>query len=86
MLNKNEIINMDGYNQDIIIMKNIILIFFNDLFKMLYSMPAFIRISSKILYQYLNLKFNNKNSLYVVADFIIGFWLTSGLKLDVTMI
>jgi len=73
-------------NQDIITIKNIILIFFNDIFKMLYSMPAIIRIASKILFKYLNLKFNNKNSLYVVADFIIAFWLAPALRLDVAMI
>lgn len=66
-------------------MKNIILIFFNDLFKMLYSMPPLIRISCKILYKYLNKKFNTKNSLFVVADFVINFWLVSSLQIDVAM-
>lgn len=48
-------------------------------------MPAIIRITCKILYKYLNMKFNNKNSLSVVADFVINFWLASSLRIDVSM-
>ena len=70
---------------DSLILKNIVLIFFNDLFKMLYSMPPLIRISCKMLYRYLSQRFNNKNSLYVVADFVINFWLLSQLKVDLVM-
>lgn len=71
--------------QDISILKNIVLIFFNDLFKMLYSMPTIIRISCKVLYKYLNERFNTKNCLAVVADFVINFWLSSALRIDVAM-
>ena len=70
------------FHPDSLILKNIVLIFFNDLFKMLYSMPPLIRITCRILYRYLNLRFNVKNSLAVVADFVINFWLTSSLHLD----
>ena len=49
-------------------------------------MPPIIRISSKILFKYLNKKFNIKNSLYVVADFIINFWLVASLNIDITMV
>lgn len=49
-------------------------------------MPAIIRISSRILYKYLNKKFNNKNCLYVVADFVINFWLLSSLNIDLSVL
>lgn len=49
-------------------------------------MPAIIRISSRILYKYLNKKFNNKNCLYVVADFVVNFWLLSSLNIDLSVL
>lgn len=82
MMTRSEIKNTALVHPDTIILKNIVLIFFNDLFKMLYSMPPLIRITCKMLYRYLNERFNNKNSLYVVADFVINFWLISYLKVD----
>jgi len=39
-----------------------------------------------MLYQYLSLSFNNKNCLSVVADFVINFWFTSALRIDVSLI
>jgi hypothetical protein len=62
--------------------KNIILIFFNDVFKMLYSMPPILRISSRILFKYLSLQFTVQQSLAVVADYIINFWLVSAMRID----
>lgn len=85
MLNRTDS-KTENFNIDITIVKNIILVFFNDVFKMLYSMPQIIRISSRILFKYLNQKFNIKNSLYVIADFIINFWLISSLNIDVTIV
>lgn len=82
MMTRSEVKNTALVHPDTIILKNIVLIFFNDLFKMLYSMPPLIRITCKMLYRYLNERFNNKNSLYVVADFVINFWLISYLKVD----
>ncbi len=49
---------------------------------MLYSMPALIRICCKVLYHYLIKRFNKRNCLYVIADFVINFWLMSALNLD----
>jgi hypothetical protein len=85
MMNRSEIKNSLLMHPDSLILKNIVLIFFNDLFKMLYSMPPLMRITCKMLYRYLNEKFNNKNSLYVVADFVINFWLISYLRVDLVM-
>jgi len=48
-------------------------------------MPALIRISCKILYKYLIAKFNSKNTLAVIADFVINFWLASSLQIDIGM-
>ena len=53
---------------------------------MLYSMPPIIRISSNILFKYLRKKFNTKNSIYVISDFVINFMLLSALQIDITRV
>ena len=50
---------------------------------MLYSIPALIRITCTILYHFLSERFSNKNCLYVLADFLINFWLLPSLKVDI---
>lgn len=83
MMNISDLKHESLFHPDSLILKNIVLVFFNDLFKMLYSMPPLIRISCKILYHYLSQTFNNKNCVYVIADFVINFWLTSAMQVDV---
>jgi hypothetical protein len=61
-------------------------VFFNDVFKMLYSMPPLIRISSRILFKQLTQKFSVKQSLSVVADFIVNFWMLSALRVDTAVV
>ena len=82
MMNRSEQKNESLYHPDSLILKNIVLIFFNDLFKMLYSMPALLRITCKMLFRYLSQKYSQKHCLYVLADFVINFWLISSLRLD----
>jgi hypothetical protein len=80
---KNELLNIPDIN----LVKNITLIFFNDLFKMLYSMPMTMRIICKILYKFLYQKYVNKKScLHVIGDFIINYWLGSTLVFDTNLI
>jgi len=45
-------------------------------------MPAIMRITCAILHHYLSLSFPPKNCLYVLADFLINFWLSSALQVD----
>lgn len=45
-------------------------------------MPLILRISSRIFYKYLINRFSQKQSLGLVADYVINFWLVSALKVD----
>jgi hypothetical protein len=73
-------------NNDVHTVKNIILIFFNDAFKALYSMPSIIRISSRILYNYLTLQFTPQQAIGKVEEYIINFWMLSALRIDPNVI
>lgn len=49
-------------------------------------MPSIIRISSRILYKFLIHRFTPKQSLSVVADFIINFWMLASLRVDTAVV
>jgi hypothetical protein len=51
MLNHKE--SMAQVNGDVVLIKNIVLIFFSDLFKMLYTLPLSLRIACKMFYEHL---------------------------------
>ena len=72
---------------DIQSVKNLIFTFFGDLFKTLYSMPAPMRILTKIMYDHLYRKYGNKKtSLNVISLFVIDFWIGSTIKFDESLI
>ncbi len=74
---------MSQINQDIIIIKNIVLIFFSDLFKMLYTLPLSLRIACKIFYEHLDKKYNNKKgSFYVLSEYVLGLCLIGHIAID----
>jgi hypothetical protein len=83
MMNRSEMKNEALYHSDSLLLKNIVLVFFNDLFKMLYSMPALLRITCKMLEHCLAPRFSSKNCLYVLGDFVVNFWLASAMEVDV---
>ena len=65
--------SMTQINPDIILIKNIVLIFFSDLFKMMYSLPLCMRTACKIFYTNLEKKYASKKaSLYVLAEYVLG--------------
>ena len=82
MLNRQEARQESLFNPDSLLLKNIVLVFFNDIFRTLYSMPAIMRITCTILHHYLSQSFSPKNCLYILADFLINFWLSSALQVD----
>lgn len=64
---------MAQVNGDIILIKNIVLIFFSDLFKMLYTFPLSLRIACKIFYEHLEKKYSSKKGcFYVLAEYMLG--------------
>lgn len=68
---------------DITQLKNLVFIFFSDIFKMLYSMPPTMRIICHFLYGMLIEKYKKRKlCLTVVANFVIGYWLMSALKIN----
>lgn len=82
MLSRQESRQEIMFNPDSLLLKNIILVFFNDIFRTLYSMPAIMRIACAILHHYLSQSFSPKNCLYILADFLLNFWLSSALQVD----
>lgn len=69
--------------QDVIQLKNLVFMFFSDLFKMLYSMPTPIRIVARLFYNELMKKYNRRKAcLNVVGNFLIGNWILSALKIN----
>lgn len=68
---------------DVLLLKNLIFMFFGDLFKRLYSMPTMMRLACRLLYDHLMRKFNNRRvCLNAVGNFAIGFWVVSKLKFE----
>jgi len=73
--------------QDVIQLKNLVFMFFSDLFKMLYSMPTTIRIICRLLFNQLMKKYNKRKAcLSVVGNFVIGNWILSALRLNENVI
>ncbi len=83
MLNKKDSSNFKAKNgSDIILLKNLVFIFFSDLFKMLYSMPATMRTLCRLMYNELFKKTSKRKlCLSYIANFVIGFWMMSALKI-----
>ena len=46
-------------------------------------MPALVRITCRMIHRYLSLRFSSKNSTYVIADFVINFWLAASMDMDI---
>lgn len=78
MLNQKE--SQSQINPDIILIKNIVLIFFSDLFKMLYTLPLSLRIACKMFYEHLEKKFGSKKGcFYVIAEYVLGLCVIKNL-------
>lgn len=87
MLNKKESSKNIVQIPDIQLVKNLVFIFFSDLFKNLYSLPTAMRAVSKIMYERLQKKYDSKKAcLSVISNFIIDFWICSTFKFDESLI
>lgn len=72
---------------DVTQLKNLVFIFFTDVFKMLYSMPATMRIVCRLMYDELMKKYKKRKScLSVVGNFVIGYWILSALRIGEDLI
>lgn len=82
MLSKKDSSNMRAKKGgDIILLKNLVFIFFSDLFKMLYSMPATMRTLCRLMYNELFKKTQKRKlCLSYIANFVIGLWMMAALK------
>ncbi len=70
-------------NQDIILIKNIVLIFFSDLFKMLYMLPLSLRIACKLFYEHLETKYKSKKGcFYVLAEYMLGLCVVGSIDVE----
>lgn len=77
---------MAQMNGDIISIKNIVLIFFSDLFKMLYTFPLSLRIACKIFYEHLEKKYSSKKGcFYVLAEYMLGLCVMRYIEGDETI-
>lgn len=87
ILNKKDSSNLrTTAGADITFLKNLIFIFFSDLFKMLYSMPATMRTLCRLMYNELFKKIEKRKiCLSVVGNFVIGYWMMSALKVGDTL-
>lgn len=75
--------SMTQLNPDIILIKNIVLIFFSDLFKMLYTLPLGLRIACKIFYEQLERKYQSKKGcFYVLAEYLLGLGVVKNIAFE----
>lgn len=83
MLNQKESHN-SRINPDVILIKNIVLIFFSDLFKMLYTLPLSLRIACRLFYEHLEKKFGSKKKgcLYVIAEYVLGLCVARHMEVE----
>jgi len=73
VLNKKDNGESKASMKDVIELKNLVFLFFSDLFRMLYSMPRAIRIVCRLLFNELIKKYNKrKTCLSVVGNFVVG--------------